>query len=219
MARAAQLPRSVMQTVIGELSGPLTRDQNLAGETALGDVVADALQAGAAPFDVNKAALVDLADLRSGLGDPRGGPAQLTVGDALRALPMRTGSAVITISGAGLHQALEAQFTAPRGIMQVSVQFAYQWNEAAAAGQRVDPGTITIDGTPVDPAASYVIVVSEGLRGPAGNPVIAAAPLITHGIVGVGGAYPGPLFDNLAAYLSTRSPLPVPALNRITRVG
>lgn len=220
MAPTTQYSRSILRRVIGVLAGPLTRKANPAGETTLGDVFADALQAGAAPFDLNQAALADLADLLSPFGGPAGRQVRLTVADALRAVPLRIGSSVVTLTGEELHQALETQFAGHRtAIMQVSSQLAYQWDASAAAGQRIDPGTITIGGTAVDPAASYVIAVSDGLRGPAGNPVIAAAPLITHGVVGVGGAHPGPLFDNLAAYLSTRNPLPVPALSRITRVS
>jgi 5'-nucleotidase len=208
------------ETVVGVLAGPLTRRANAAGESALGDVLADALQTGAKPFDLNVAALVDPADLRADL-DGKGGehgtdgkPVKLTVGDALKALPLSVGSSVIRLTGDQLHQALEAQFAKHGTVMQVSSQVAYTW-----AGRLVDPASITVAGKVVDPAASYVIAVSDGLRADhkGGNPIIAAAPLITKGVTGVGGAHPGPLFDNLAAYLSTRNPLAVPGLSRITR--
>lgn len=203
-------------TVIGVLAGALTRRPNPAGESVLGDVVADALQTGAKPFDLNVAALVDPADLHADLDATHGKhqtPVKLTLRDALKALPLSVGSSVIRLTGDQLHQALEAQFAKRGVVMQVSTQIAYTWS-----GKVVDPATVTIGGKVVDPAASYVIAVSDGLRDARkGNPVIAAAPLITKGVTGVGGAHPGPLFDNLAAYLSTRNPLAVPALGRITR--
>ncbi|WP_179266187.1 5'-nucleotidase C-terminal domain-containing protein [Asanoa hainanensis] len=213
------------ETVVGVLGGPLTRRPNPAGESTLGDVVADALQTGAKPFDLNVATLVDPADLRADLG--RKHP-EVTVGDALDALPMDLGSSVVRLTGAELHQALEAQFAKHGSVLQVSSQLAYQWRAKPLNGLHVDPATITIGGKVVDPAAGYVIAVSDGLRDRAdkhgkvrkgSNPVIAAAPLIVKGVTGVGGAHPGPLFDNLAAYLATRNPLPVPVLNRITLVS
>ncbi|NMO57343.1 hypothetical protein HH310_40000 [Actinoplanes sp. TBRC 11911] len=203
------------ETVVGVLAGPLTRRPNRAGESVLGDVVADALQTGAKPFDLNVAALVDPSDLRADLDGKHGATlVKLTVGEALKALPLAVGSSVVRLTGDQLHQALEAQFAKHGTVMQVSSQLAYAWS-----GKTVDPASITIGGKVVDPAAGYVIAVSDGLRAghKGGNPVIAAAPLITKGVTGVGGAHPGPLFDNLAAYLSTRNPLAVPALSRITR--
>ncbi|WP_176984847.1 5'-nucleotidase C-terminal domain-containing protein [Asanoa ishikariensis] len=213
------------RTVIGVLGGPLTRRQNPAGESTLGAVVADALQTGAKPFDLNVATLVDLDDLHADLGKKHG---ELMVGDALEALPMKVGSSVLRLTGAELHQALEAQFAKHGNVMQVSSQLAYQWRSKPVVGLHVDPTTITIGGKVVDPVASYVIAVSDGLRDRAdkhgkvrkgSNPVIAAAPLIVKGVTGVGGAHPGPLFDNLAAYLATRNPLAVPVLGRITLVS
>ena len=219
MAAARDDP-SVLHTVIGVLSGPLTRRPNRGGESTLGDVVADALQAGATPFDRSVAALIDPADLQADLAAHPGRShwVELTVRDALRALPLWVRATVVTLTGEQLHQALEAQFTGRGLIMQVSSQLAYQWRLAPSGRQRIDARTITVGGTVVDPAAGYVLAVSDGLRGRRGNPVIAAASPITKGVLGVGGSHPGPLFDNLAAYLSTRNPLPVPVLGRITRV-
>jgi 5'-nucleotidase len=215
----ARIDPSVLHTVLGVLCGPLTRRTSRGGETTLGDVVADALQAGAAPFHRNVAALIDPADLQADFPAPRWSDSvELTVRDALRALPLWVRATVVTLTGDQLHRAFEAQFAGRGVIMQVSSQLAYQWRLAPSGRQRIDPRTITIGGTVVDPAADYVIAVSDGLRGRRGNPVIAAAPPIGQGVVGVGGAHPGLLFDNLAAYLSTRSPLPVPTLGRITRV-
>lgn len=209
---------ALARTQIGVLAGPLTRRQNAAGESALGDVVADALQAGAAPFDRNVAALVSLDDIEADLTGQGQDPVDLTFGEAVKALPMNNRSTVVTLTGDQLRSALEAQFAGRRpDLMQVSAQLAYTWSPQASGGQYVDPASITISGKPVVATSNYVIAVSNGLRGRSGNPVISAAPPITQGIVGVGGAYPGPLLDNLAAYLSARNPLPVPTLSRITQ--
>jgi 5'-nucleotidase len=218
----AHLDRSVPETVVGVLAGPLTRRQNPAGESTLGDVVADALQTGAKPFDLNVAALIDPDDLHADLGGKRDVPVKVTAGDALKALPLAVGSSVVVLTGDQLHQALEAQFAKHGTVMQVSSQLAYQWRSVPVAGWYVDPATITIAGKVVVPATNYVIAVSDGLRDQrrrkGSNSVVAAAPLITKGVTGVGGAHPGPLFDNLAAYLSIRNPLAVPVATRITRV-
>ena len=139
--------RSVTETVIGVLAGPLTRRQNAAGESTLGDVIADALQTGAKPFDLNVAALIDPADLHADLGGKR--DTRVTAGAALKALPLSAGSSVIRITGDQLHQALEAQFVEHGTVMQVSSQLAYTWT-----GRHVDPATLAIGGKLVDPVAS-----------------------------------------------------------------
>ncbi len=217
----AQLAKQVADRVIGRASGPLSRRRDPAGESTLGDVVADAVQAGAAPFCLNIATLISPEQLRGDLGDhPRhpGHPGEITVRAALHALPLTETSTTVLLTGEALHQALEQQFDHKRRlILQVSQQISYRYALNVPAGQHIDPASITIGGKVVNPASTYRISVGDSLRGPDGIPALQAAQPIPAGITGVGGAGNGTLFDLFAAYLTIRNPLPVPAGGRITR--
>ena len=41
--------------------------------------------------------------------------------------------------------------------------FTYTWNAANPVGSRVDPATITLNGVPIDPAASYRVTMNNFL--------------------------------------------------------
>jgi 5'-nucleotidase len=62
----------------------------------------------------------------------------------------------MTLTGAQIDQLLEAQWLGqpfPR-ILQVSAGFSYAWSLSAPAGAKVEPASITLNGTPIDPAGS-----------------------------------------------------------------
>lgn len=217
-----KLAPPVARLAIGHVSGPLTRRPDHAGESTLGAVVADAVQTGGVTFCRNVATLIDPRQLHADLGQrPRrpGDPTEITVAAGLRALPFGEMATTVILTGAQLHQALEEQFEhGGRAVLQPSQQLSYQYSARARAGEKVDPASITIGGKAVDPAANYKISVSDTLRGRGGLPTLQAAPPIPNGSAGgVGGAGNGTLFDLLAAYLSTRNPLPVPAGGRVVR--
>ncbi len=48
-------------------------------------------------------------------------------------------------------------------VLQVSAGFHYRWDARRPAGQRVLPGSVTLDGVPLDPARSYKVVVNNFL--------------------------------------------------------
>ncbi|MBO0880941.1 MAG: 5'-nucleotidase C-terminal domain-containing protein [Mycobacterium sp.] len=218
-----RLAPSTAELVIGYVSGPLTRHPDQAGESTLGAVVADAVQTGAKTFCENVATLIDPRQLHADLGrSPRNqgdNTTEITVAAALRALPFSEMATTVMVTGAQLHQVLEEQLG--HGwptILQPSQQLSYHYSPHALAGSRVDPASITIGGTVVDAATTYKISVSDTLRGDGGSPTLQAAPPIPNGSAGgIGGAGNGTLFDLLAAYLSTRNPLPVPTGGRVVR--
>lgn len=220
---ALDLKPSVLDLVIGHVAGPLTRRPDRLGETTLGAVVADAIQAGAHTFCENVATLMDPDQLHADLAEeprPHGdGTWQITVATGLGALPLSEMATTVILSGAQLHQALEEQFERGKSVLQPSQELSYAYSAQAPAGQKVDPASITIGGKAVDAATRYKISVSDTLRATRGGlPTLQAASPIPNGSAGgVGGAGNGTLFDLLAAYLSTRNPLPVPTGGRVVR--
>jgi 5'-nucleotidase len=82
----------------------------------------------------------------------------------------------MTLTGDQIHTLLEQQFTgctagypatAPvtgqpfNRILQVSDGFSYAWKEKGTPCDNVDPASISINGIPVDPTASYRITVNN----------------------------------------------------------
>lgn len=213
MARR-ELPTSAR--VLGTAAGALTRQPNAAGESSLGDVVADALQTGSVAWGSTTGALIGIGELRGDFSRPT-----ITYGVAERVLSRQQGATMVRLSGSAVHMALEQQFVGPtHRMVQISAGLRYTWDAAQPVGHRVDPTSITAGGAVLNPDGEYVFVVSDFLRSPAAHlPALATARPITRGNYGLGGSYAGTKLDLLAAYLSIRSPLPVPAATRITRIN
>ncbi len=77
---------------------------------------------------------------------------------------------VTTLTGADIRAVLEQQFQSdqPRGTdlrLGTSEGFAYSYDPAQPYGQRVDPGSITLDGVLVDAGAAYRVVANSFLVG------------------------------------------------------
>ena len=80
--------------------------------------------------------------------------------------------------------------------------FAYSWSASAPVGQQVDPASITLNGAPIDPAATYRVTVNSFLAdGGDGSPSSA------EGTDRMGG---GVDLDAFIAYLTANSPVTAP---------
>jgi len=126
-ARVAPFVREIVTTSAAEV----TRTPTPAGESALGDLVADAARA-AVRADFG---LTNQGGLRASL--PAG---TVTRGDVLTAQPFGNRVLAVTLSGAALTALLEQQWGAgqpPEGrILQIS-GFGYTWDARAAIGSRI----------------------------------------------------------------------------------
>jgi 5'-nucleotidase len=144
---------------IGASTAPLTRDQNAAGESVLGDIIADSQLAATAPDGFGNAviAFMNPGGIRTDLdaGD-------ITYGEAFAVQPFGNSLVTLTLTSAQIDRVLEQQWdgqgTSPK-VLQVSNGFTYTWSSSGPLGSRVDPSTIKINGTTVDPAASYRVTV------------------------------------------------------------
>ncbi len=204
--------------VIGSISADLVRAQNAAGESPLGDVIADSqLAATSAPaFGGAVAAFMNPGGIRTDLlaGQISGGeqPGQVTYGEAFSVQPFGNSLVTMTLTGAQIDLALEQQFNNPaapaRRMLQVSHGFAYTWSLSAPVGSKVS--NITINGVPVDPNGTYRITVNSFLAD-GGDNFFA----LRSGTERLGGAQD---IDAQAAYLAANAPVAPPTLDRITQV-
>lgn len=168
--------------VIGTITATLGRSTNSAGESALGDVIADAQLDATddAGFGDAVVAFMNPGGIRADLPYSAPGKADgnVTYGEAFTTQPFGNSLVTMTLTGAQIHTLLEQQFTGctagypadapPAGqpfdrILQVSTGFTYAWKEKGTPCDNVDPASILLDGTPLDPAAGYRITVNSFL--------------------------------------------------------
>jgi 5'-nucleotidase len=95
-------------------------------------------------------------------------------------------------------------------VLQVSKGLTYTWSASGPLGSRVDPATIKINGTTVDPAASYRVTVNSFLADGGDG-----FTELKNGTDRLGGAVD---LDALAAYLSlpANDPIAPTPRDRIT---
>jgi 5'-nucleotidase len=165
IAAYERLAAPLGQRVVGRLSAPLSREETPAGEMPLGQVIADAQLAAtrAAADGSAQIALMNPGGIRAALQPAGDGSVRY---EALFAVqPFYNNLVTLTLSGAQIVQVLEQQWRGqpkPR-VLQVSRGFEYAWDNARPVGSRVVPGTVTLDGRPLDPLASYRVTVNSFL--------------------------------------------------------
>ncbi|MFF5260089.1 bifunctional metallophosphatase/5'-nucleotidase [Actinomadura viridis] len=194
---------------VGRITADLTRTPTAAGETALGDVIADAQLASMREHGAQIAVMnpggvrTDLVHKASGSE----GDGVVTYGEAFAVQPFSNVMGVASLTGARLDALLEQQWTAAgEKILQPSATLRFTIDRSRPIGDRVSG--ITVDGAPVDPAATYKVAANNFLLGGGDgfsvftddkNPVL------------------GPIdLDAFVAYLGTASPVAPPALDRIS---
>ena len=162
----------------------IARKADNAGETALGDLVADAVLAATAADGV-QIGFMNTGGLRKDLDV--GADLVSTYGQLQAVLPFSNTLVVMNLTGAQIRTLLEQQWAlgegadagaqegaSPRTVLQVSNGFSYQWRKAAPAGQHVVAGSIKLHGVPLSDTQSYRIVANNFLaEGGDGFPVLA----------------------------------------------
>jgi len=147
----------------GKITEALLRDPNQAGESVLGDIIADA-QLAATAGEADGAAVIALTNpggIRNSI--LKSGDGTVTYADVFASQPFRNQLVTMTLTGAQLKQALEQQWTAPSfpRILQVSRGFAFSFDATRPLGDRVQ--SISFRGAPIDPNASYRVTVNDFL--------------------------------------------------------
>lgn len=154
----AHLPAGVNQVL---------RKANDAGESALGDVIADSQLAATRAADKGGAviAFMNPGGIRADLPVSPSSNGNLTYGDIFTVQPFGNILTVMTLKGSEIKNLLEQQFDNPAKdqtrILQVSQGFAYSYDTTKPAGQRVS--NITLNGQPLDMNADYRIITNNFL--------------------------------------------------------
>jgi 5'-nucleotidase len=208
--------------VIGSITGNITRANNAAGESALGDVIADGqLAATADPaFGGAVVAFMNPGGIRADLtyaGSPVGeGDGNVTYGEMFTVQPFGNSMVTLTLTGEQIDTLLEQQFvgcgqpTGAQKILQVSAGFTYSWSLSAPACNKVNPSTIMINEVMVDPAASYRVTVNSFLADGGDN-----FSVLKLGTDRLGGDVDTDAFEK---YFVANSPVAPGPQNRITQV-
>jgi 5'-nucleotidase len=224
IAKYATLSAPIANRVVGTQSADITRATTPAGESALGDVIADAQLASTSPTDFGGAVVAFMnpggirADLICSVPCSAASPAPVTYNQLFTVQPFNNVMTVKTLTGAQIYHLLNQQWSElnagvspPGRILQVSNGFTYTYDMARPATDRVVPGSVKILGVPVDPLGSYRVAMNNFLAsGGDGFTVFA------QGTNQLGGEID---LDALVNYFQKNSPVGPGPQNRITRIG
>jgi 5'-nucleotidase len=229
IVRSASLAKDPQQTVLldaydrvaapianrpaGSVSTTLSRVPNAAGESPLGDIIADAQLAATSAEDKGGAviAFTNPGGVRTDITRKEDGA--VTYADLFASQPFRNQLVTMTLTGKQIKDMLEQQWLDPKRprILQVSRGFSYAWDNSRPDGERVLAERMSLNGRTIDPAASYRVTVNNFLSvGGDGFTVLTqgTAPLI--------GVYDT---DALLAYFTANSPVGPTAADRIMRIN
>ena len=195
---------------------------NFAGEQPIGEVIADGQLAAGAPSDFGGAqiAFMNPGGIRAGLkyapgnGETRQ-PGEITYSNAFTVQPFSNVMQVKTMTGEQIYRLLEQQWSGLNAgtnmkILQVSQGFTYSYN-LTLAGNKVIPGSVMLNGTAIDPLASYQVTMNNFLGDGGDN-----FSVFKEGKNTIGGMVD---LDAFVAYLMSHDPVPTPPMNRITRLN
>jgi 5'-nucleotidase len=160
--------------VIGRIQGDLTRTASPRGESALGDVIADAQLAATQPANLGGAQLAFMnpggirADLRvADISSGGEAPGEVTYGEAFTVQPFGNSLVTKTMTGDMIRRLLEQQFPGCGGqtvqrTLQVSNTFQYE-QDPAAATCAAHIGRIRVGGIEVAPTDSFRVTMNSFL--------------------------------------------------------
>ena len=206
--------------VIGSITAAITRTANTAGESALGDVIADGQLAATSAPELGDAviAFMNPGGIRADLSFPSSpageGDGNVTYGEMFTVQPFGNSMVTMTLTGVQIERLLEEQFApctlGSNRILQVSAGFTYTWQASGGICDKVNPASIMLDGQVIDPAASYRVTVNSFLADGGDS-----FPILIQGTNRLGGAVDTDAFE---AYFAANSPVPPGPQNRITRI-
>jgi 5'-nucleotidase len=197
----------------GSITETLSRTPNDGGESALGDVIADA-QLAATSTEADGGAVIAFTNpggVRTDIAKKADGA--VTYADVFASQPFRNQLVTLTLTGTQIKNMLEQQWLDPKRprILQVSKGFSYAWDNAKPYGERVIADRMSLNGTRIDPAASYRVTVNNYLAvGGDGFAVLKQGTAQRFGVYDA---------DALYAYFQANSPIAPTTADRIARLN
>ena len=205
------LVRPPAERPVGSITATLTRDENAAGESVLGEIITDAQLAATRSAQDGGAviAFTNPGGIRTSL--PKSATGVVTYAEMFAVQPFGNSLVTLTLTGAQIKKLLEQQWLnqpKPR-ILQVSEGFSYTWDDQRPRGDFVAAEGITLNGRTIDPAARYRVTIN-GFLADGGD----GFSVFKEGAEPRGGP---PEIAALEAYFTANSPLAPRTLDRIRR--
>lgn len=165
LANVKERSRAALARPLGKLgTAVVARKASDAGEAPLGNLVADAIVAATRNLGV-QIGFMNMGGIRKDLETADGQVA--TFGNAQAVLPFGNTLVVMDLSGAQLRRLLEQQWDRPGSssatILQVSQGFTYTWDASRPVGSRVLPGSLKLNGAPIEDGKTYRVVANNFL--------------------------------------------------------
>jgi 5'-nucleotidase len=207
-ARYVAAAKEEESRVVGSLAGAAPRSKNEAGESILGNLIADAQWA--ATRDPSKGgaqfALMNPDGIRTDIVPSENG--DVTFGSVFATQPFANTVNVKSMSGRHVKALLEQQFNDPNWtrIFSPSEGFRFAFDMSRPEGQRILE--LSLNGAPLADNMIYRVAMNSFLA--VGGDKFSVFLSGTEEVVG-----PTDL-DAIMAYLSNGKPKPLPALNRVT---
>lgn len=215
VARYAALAAPRSGRVVGYVAAPVSQTALPSGESALGNLIADA-QLEASRGAGAQIAFMNPGGVRAPLLSQRADRG-VTFGDIYSIQPFGNNLVTVTLTGAEIRRVLEQQFRKDAAgdqrnrVMFVSHGFTYQWDAAAPPGRRIVEGSVRLDGFPLDAARDYRVAMNGFLAdGGDGYSAFRSGRDRQGGMLDI---------EALEAYLGAHSPVEAVDIGRITRLN
>lgn len=208
------LIKPIASKVLGQITADVTRTSNPAGESPLGDLIADAQLKDPSVVTGGQTPVIAFmnpggirADLVYNASSQGEAPGDVTFEEAFTVQPFNNYMVSMTLTGQNIYDLLTQQVTGPNAsskkTLQVSKGFAYTMTPTGP----VD-GSVTLGGVAIDKAASYRVTTNNFLSDGGDNfPAFRS---------GTGKHFGGLDIDAFASYLPTVSPYAPGPLTRIS---
>ena len=204
-----QAVTTISARIVGTTTTVINRNAAESGETALGNLIADAQQAAAltASNQGSDFTLMNPGGVRADLQTNSNN--QITFGDVFAVQPFGNSIVTLSLTGQQIRELLEQQWSAanadrPR-ILQPSKELSYAYKKDATAVPRATQ--IMISGQALMDSKSYRVTVNSFIADGGDNFTV-----LTKGTNRVGG---GQDIDALEKYINQNSPVQAPETNRI----
>jgi 5'-nucleotidase len=219
--RFVNLTAPITNQVIGNLESLLTRTVNSAGESQVGDVVADSYLAGsqgaAYGTGAGQIGMSNTGGVRANLD----AGLQVTYGNLFTVTPFGNNLVTVTMTGAQIKRVLEQQWESPQPangrVMQVSNGFTYTWDGSTAngaapgTGNRVVDGSIKLNGVAIGMASTYRVTINNFMASGGDNlTVFTQATNSQSGVIDINAG---------VAYFKAQGTVATPGQNRIRRIN